>query len=86
VVDVRSAQEREESRIAGSLHIPLGQIKRRAAELRRDYPLVVHCASGYRSAIACSLLERERFESIADLVGGMAAWEKLAPTADDPSR
>ncbi len=46
----------------------------RLDELPRDRPVVVHCATGYRSAIAASLLLREGFE-VADLVGGIAAWE-----------
>jgi len=35
---------------------------------------VVHCASGYRSSIAASLLAQHGFTQIADLVGGFAAW------------
>jgi glyoxylase-like metal-dependent hydrolase (beta-lactamase superfamily II)/rhodanese-related sulfurtransferase len=80
VLDVRSAREREECVIEGSLHIPLGQLQSRVGELVPNRPLVVHCASGYRSAIACSLLEREHFESVADLVGGMSAWTKVVPS------
>jgi rhodanese-related sulfurtransferase len=38
-------------------------------------PIVVHCQSGYRSAIAASLLERHGISRFADLVGGFAAWE-----------
>jgi glyoxylase-like metal-dependent hydrolase (beta-lactamase superfamily II) len=43
-------------------------------QLPRDRPLVVHCATGYRSAIAASILLATGFESVADLVGGLAAW------------
>ena len=41
----------------------------------RDWQVVVHCQSGYRSAIAVSLLEQHGFTTLADLVGGFAAWE-----------
>jgi len=34
----------------------------------------VHCASGYRSAIAAGLLQRAGFPQVSDLVGGLAAW------------
>jgi rhodanese-related sulfurtransferase len=34
----------------------------------------VHCASGYRSAIAAGLLQSAGFAHVADLVGGLAAW------------
>ena len=44
-------------------------------EIPKDQSVVVHCAGGYRSAIACSLLMRHGFEQIVDLVGGLGAWE-----------
>jgi rhodanese-related sulfurtransferase len=37
--------------------------------------VVVHCAGGYRSAIAASLLLRDGFAPVADLAGGIAAWD-----------
>ena len=37
-------------------------------------PVVVHCAGGYRSAIAVSLLERAGIEGLRDLRGGFGAW------------
>ena len=36
--------------------------------------MAVHCKSGYRSAIACSVLERAGFENVANVVGGLDAW------------
>jgi rhodanese-related sulfurtransferase len=37
--------------------------------------LVVHCAGGYRSSIAASLLEQRGFTRVSELAGGIAAWE-----------
>ena len=56
------------------MNIPLSRLLERMATLPRDEPLVVHCASGYRSAIAASLLQRDGFRELADLIGGTAAW------------
>ena len=83
VVDVRTEREWQEKRIASSLDIPLGHLEERVAELPADRAIVVHCASGYRSAIAASLLRRNGLERVADLVGGLAAWEssRLATAA-----
>jgi hydroxyacylglutathione hydrolase len=81
VVDVRTEQEWREQRIEGSLNIPLARLLERLDELPRDRQLVVHCATGYRSAIATSLLLQHGFESVADLVGGISAWN--ASTSDD---
>jgi glyoxylase-like metal-dependent hydrolase (beta-lactamase superfamily II) len=74
VVDVRTPTERSAGAIAGSAHVPLQQLRRRAGELPRGGELVTVCASGFRSCIAASLLESEGFDAVADLEGGMAAW------------
>lgn len=79
VLDVRAPSEREAGRLRNSLHIPLNRLDERMDELPRDRRLVVHCAGGYRSAIAVSLLIQAGFENVADLAGGYAAWEKVKP-------
>lgn len=76
IVDVRSESEWNSSHIDGSLNMPLNQVRERAAELPKDRQLVVHCAGGYRSAIAVSLLEQAGYQAW-DLIGGLAAWNAL---------
>jgi len=75
VLDVRTPREWQGKHIAGSLNIPLNHLRGRLQEVPRHTPLVLHCQSGYRSAIAASLLERHGIATCADLVGGFAAWE-----------
>ena len=75
VLDVRTPREWQDKHIAGSLNVPLQQLLGRLQEVPRQTPLVLHCQSGYRSAIAASLLERHGITPCADLVGGFAAWE-----------
>jgi rhodanese-related sulfurtransferase len=75
VLDVRTGQEREEHAIAGSRHIPLPRLMDRLHELVGLARIVVHCATGYRSSIAASLLERQGFLNVMDLAGGIEAWE-----------
>src|SRR5207248_6884359 len=75
VVDVRAEPEWHQARIGRSLNIPLGQLLARLDELPGDRSLVVHCESGYRSSIATSLLQREKLKEVADLVGGINAWQ-----------
>jgi hydroxyacylglutathione hydrolase len=78
VLDVRGPGERGAKRIEGSVSIPLPHLEERRGEVVAGLPkgrrLVVHCASGYRSSIAASLLERHGVMA-TDLVGGIAAWE-----------
>jgi glyoxylase-like metal-dependent hydrolase (beta-lactamase superfamily II)/rhodanese-related sulfurtransferase len=78
IVDVRTEKERRENLIDGSLHIPLNHLRERAHELPNGRALVVHCAAGYRSSIAVSLLKRDGRPEVFDLLGGIAAWEKSA--------
>jgi glyoxylase-like metal-dependent hydrolase (beta-lactamase superfamily II)/rhodanese-related sulfurtransferase len=74
LVDVRTAREWSEAHIDGALNLPLSQLAERLGELPADRPLILHCASGYRAAIATSLLQREGLGRVANLVGGLAAW------------
>jgi rhodanese-related sulfurtransferase/glyoxylase-like metal-dependent hydrolase (beta-lactamase superfamily II) len=75
VLDVRSAAERESGGIDGSVGIALNQLADRLGELPRERPVVVACATGYRSSIAGSLLVRAGHTKVSDLVGGFAAWQ-----------
>ena len=75
VVDVRTPTERAEKQIPGSLHIPLSRLLDRLDEIPADRPVLVHCAGGYRSSIAASLLLRHGRSRVSELAGGIAAWE-----------
>jgi hydroxyacylglutathione hydrolase len=75
VLDVRTEEEWQSGRIEGSQNIPLNHLLERLDEVPGDRQLVVHCATGYRSSIAASLLTRNGITDAADLVGGMDAWE-----------
>jgi rhodanese-related sulfurtransferase len=74
-VDVRTPRERDQKRVAGSLHIPLNHLGERLEELPKDRPLLVYCAGGYRSSIAASLLQQHGFGRVSEIAGGIAAWE-----------
>jgi len=74
VLDVRNPGEWNDAHIRGSVLIPLAQLEARTSELPRDKKIAVHCASGYRSSIATSLLERAGFAKATNVVGGMNAW------------
>ena len=87
VVDVRAPGERQQAYIEGSVHMPLNHLKERLNELPRDKRIVVHCAGGYRSAMGASLLQAAGFIDVADLLGGIAAWEKSGlPTTGATTR
>jgi rhodanese-related sulfurtransferase len=75
VLDVRQPGERAQKRIAGSAFVPLDELARRCAEVPRDRRVVIHCAGGYRSSIAASLLLSAGHARVEDLAGGFGAWE-----------
>ena len=57
IIDVRNQAEWNAGHIPGALHIPLGELQARVAEVPAGHRVVVHCQAGTRSAIACSMLE-----------------------------
>ena len=61
--------------IAGSINIPLSHLQARIAEVPRDRRIAVHCASGYRSSIAASILHRCGINNLADIAGGLTTWD-----------
>jgi len=42
---------------------------------------VTYCAGGYRSSVAASVLRREGYADVSDLLGGYPAWAALAPAS-----
>lgn len=74
-VDVRSPSEREQKHIEGSLSVPLSRFSEQLNTLPKDRPLLVYCAGGYRSSIGASFLQAHGFHWVAEIAGGIAAWE-----------
>lgn len=75
VLDIRNAGEREDGAvIPGALHIPLAELSHRHEEIPRDRRVIVHCAGGWRSSVAASLLRSKGHPETADLLGGYGAW------------
>jgi glyoxylase-like metal-dependent hydrolase (beta-lactamase superfamily II)/rhodanese-related sulfurtransferase len=75
VIDIRTSRERADKSIDGSMHRPLNTLREGLSDVARDRMLIVHCAGGYRSSIAASLLQRDGFTNVSELAGGVAAWE-----------
>ncbi len=78
ILDMRNLTEYEEIHLPGALHIPLGYLPRRLAEIPRDTPIIAHCATGYRSQVGASLLRRFGFTNVATLVDPQGTWRELA--------
>jgi hydroxyacylglutathione hydrolase len=86
VVDVRNVGEtRVGGMIPGAVNIPVAALRDRLDELDPGEPTVVHCAGGYRSILASSLLERAGFVDVADLIGGYGAWSARQASEGAPT-
>ena len=81
IVDVRNPGEAEAGTITGAVNIPVGQLPDRLAELDSHAPTVVYCAGGYRSSVAASMLRRNGFADVSDILGGFGAWVEITQNA-----
>ncbi len=75
LIDVREAHEYDEANIGATL-IPLGEVPSHMAEISRDKKVVVHCRSGKRSANAIQFLEKQGFDNLYNLKGGILAYQQ----------
>jgi len=75
VLDVRSPREWKDGHLAESVNIPLSRLGETLAQIPRNRRIIVHCASGYRSSIAASLLRLEGLMDVNDVVGGISGWQ-----------
>ena len=72
VIDVRKESEYEEGHVAGAELLPLEQLIEplQIAQLDEDSNMYVHCGGGYRSVIACSIMKKEGFHNVRNVLGG----------------
>ena len=75
LLDIRNPREWLAKHIAGSVNIPLNHIEERVAEIPCDRRIAVHCAGGYRSSIAASILHQYGITNLVEMAGGLAAWD-----------
>ncbi len=76
VLDVRKENEFTEGHVKNALNLPLGAMidPAQIAQLEENENIYIHCGGGYRSVIAASLLKRQGYQSLRNVVGG---WRKI---------
>ena len=74
IIDVRKESEFSEGHIKGAINMPLNSFADilNLASVDHEKNLYVHCAGGYRSVIAASLLKRQGFHNLRNVLGGFA--------------
>jgi rhodanese-related sulfurtransferase len=85
LIDIREADERSASgTIAGASHAPRGMLEFYAdptgpyyrPEFDPDRRIILHCASGGRSALAAASLQEMGYRNVAHLDGGLKLWKE----------
>jgi hydroxyacylglutathione hydrolase len=74
LLDVRTPREWGQGHLPGARFLFLGDLPEKVRDLNPDKPVVVYCASGYRSSLAASLLQARGFRQVRNVPGGYSAW------------
>ncbi|MFN8344309.1 MAG: MBL fold metallo-hydrolase [Spirosomataceae bacterium] len=73
VFDVRKKSEYDSEHVIGVENLPLDFLNDNMAQINPDKTYYIHCAGGYRSMVAVSILKARGFENLIDVAGGFAA-------------
>jgi hydroxyacylglutathione hydrolase len=73
VIDVRKPAEYAAEHVEGAINVPLDYLNDHLAEIPKDKPFYLHCAGGYRSMIAASILKARGWDNLTDIAGGFSA-------------
>jgi len=76
IIDVRKPGEFQAEHIENALSAPLDFIHSEMEKFPKDKPFILHCAGGYRSIIAGSILKSRGFHDFVDVIGGYNAIAK----------
>ena len=94
LVDLREPGERaQHGAIPGAVHAPRGMLEFYAdptssyhrAELAPERRVILHCASGGRSALAADTLQQMGYTNVAHLDGGFNAWKGAGKPVEEVS-
>ncbi|SFC91147.1 Glyoxylase, beta-lactamase superfamily II [Zunongwangia mangrovi] len=73
VIDVRKKSEFDSEHVEGAVNIPLNQINQYLEKFPKEQEFVLHCAGGYRSMIAASILQQRGWSQLTDVIDGFKA-------------
>ena len=85
ILDVREPAEWAEGHIPGAMHVPRGMLEAKAdleyanrepGLADRSVSIIIHCASGARSAMAADVLQQMGFTNVCSMAGGIVAWKE----------
>ncbi len=75
ILDVRTKDEYNEVHIKDANLIPIQELEQNIDKIPKDKKIVVHCASGKRSAKACEILKDKGLKELYNMEGGIKKWQ-----------
>jgi hydroxyacylglutathione hydrolase len=75
VLDVREKKKWNEGHIKGARYVYAGHVERHLDSIPADRPIVVVCNTGNHASLVASILRREGYREVYNLLGGMTAWQ-----------
>lgn len=85
VLDVRKPGEWNSEHVKNAEFLPLADFTKGFDHLDKHAPYVVHCAGGYRSMVAVSIMKKYGFENLTNVYGGIAALKEAGIALQKPS-
>ena len=83
IIDVRKVSEFLSQHLVDAINIPLNVLHNHLAAFPKSKAFILHCAGGYRSMIAASILKEKGFNNFVDVIGGFAAIKDTNLTKTD---
>lgn len=71
VIDVRKKSEFDSEHVLNAINVPLNQLNEKLSMIPKEKDFILHCAGGYRSMIAASMLKSRAYDNFVDVEGGM---------------
>ena len=78
IIDVRKISEYQSEHLVNAENIPLNELNDHLAEFPKDKQFILHCAGGYRSMIAASILKQRGFDNFVDVIGGFGVIKETS--------
>ncbi len=84
ILDVRKPSETDEAHIKGALIIPLSDLEKSLDKLDTANTYTINCRSGYRSMVAASILKKNGFDKVNNVLGGFNAIRETSIPQESP--
>ncbi|TNF46617.1 MAG: MBL fold metallo-hydrolase [Bacteroidetes bacterium] len=78
IIDVRKKSEYDSEHVIGAINVPLNEINQHLSQIPKNEPFILHCAGGYRSMIAASILKSRGYHDFKDVEKGFGEIKKTS--------